>query len=1052
MKKTLLLTTALLTSVYTLNAQAEDLNTTGNRTISQTDIVYEEGEVSILPSVTITDHGTMHNNVVKEDEGNINISSGTLEINTYDPAIEHSSIGDINIKNNAVINAEDTSVHYTYADIDPEKTTLTEGYFPTTIALHSGEGNINITDNAQIRGNGSIIHSGEGDINISDNVQITVNDKSNSFGIMGENKPMINGVYHAGTGDLNISGHAIMNNGGIVNKFNGSGDINISENATLNNVSIYKFGTGDINISDNAVFSYTGPKGGNLYEEDEYDAISTLMSGDINISGGQVNLDSVGIWQGGTENINISGGEINLKNSEEFKSKSYIVSDGGNINISGGKINLNNGTDIEAREKVNITGGQISLQGNSQDAASIFSNNDLNISGTDTVVNLKGNANVNTFQGESLLDYPEEMFDSIPDSVKPTDDSLKISSGATINVTGRNNVLGAEKDVTLSHATINVNTNSDFKVIDEIDGNASTLTLNNGTVNLSGKLDAGVSGAGNINFKSNNGVVTGDIAGSTLNFDASHALSSAVKGNLNNQAKINVNNGTLTYDKNVGKISTVTVGNGATLDIGTNTVKANSVEFQDKSKLGVRVKALDDHGLVKADNIAIGANTTMNVTLDKGIVRKGETQEIKLLDGNIDGSFTNKIANNNRYQFNFDDANGSLQITGSADAKEVVKEANGNKNHETTADAWDNFQPIETSSEDAKKISTVLNELSQTDEKKYLEALTALAPDTTPAVQKTASETTNQVFGAVNSRLSGGTVSSGRYGGMSHGRSAPSRRQGMSSGDEYSETAAVWVQGLHNQAKMEDTKESKGFDAKTNGVAMGIEGQATNNTKVGVGYAYSDTNIEGYKRDTDVDTHTAIVYGEYKPSRWFLNAIATYGWSDYDEIKNVAGVRVKDSYDVNTFGMQIMTGYDFATKWTMITPEIGLRYVHITQDEYKDSADQKISGNKSDLLTGVLGTKLSQRWIFGRGFEVRPEIRAAITYDITHDPASSIVTLANGSNYKVEGESLKRLGLEVGAGLTADIGDSTEVSLGYEGKFKDHYEEHSGLFNAKYKF
>lgn len=68
--------------------------------------------------------------------------------------------------------------------------------------------------------------------------------------------------------------------------------------------------------------------------------------------------------------------------------------------------------------------------------------------------------------------------------------------------------------------------------------------------------------------------------------------------------------------------------------------------------------------------------------------------------------------------------------------------------------------------------------------------------------------------------------------------------------------------------------------------------------------------IDGFMRSTDVDTHTAIVYGEYKPSNWYVNGIATYGWSDYEESKNVAGVGVKADYDVETFGLQAMTGYD----------------------------------------------------------------------------------------------------------------------------------------------
>ena len=205
-------------------------------------------------------------------------------------------------------------------------------------------------------------------------------------------------------------------------------------------------------------------------------------------------------------------------------------------------------------------------------------------------------------------------------------------------------------------------------------------------------------------------------------------------------------------------------------------------------------------------------------------------------------------------------------------------------------------------------------------------------------------------------------------------------------------------------------------------------------------------------RSTDVDTHTAILYGEYKPSNWFINGIATYGWSDYFEDKNVSGQNVNADYDVETFGLQAMTGYDMQVKGLGITPEAGLRYVHIKQDAYKDTADQDVSGNDSDILTGVIGAKVNKTFALDNGMLIKPEARVAATYDLFNDDVNSVVTLANGSAYAVEGEALDRFGMEFGAGVTAEVNDNVEFSLGYEGKFREDYQDHTGLINAKYKF
>ncbi len=233
---------------------------------------------------------------------------------------------------------------------------------------------------------------------------------------------------------------------------------------------------------------------------------------------------------------------------------------------------------------------------------------------------------------------------------------------------------------------------------------------------------------------------------------------------------------------------------------------------------------------------------------------------------------------------------------------------------------------------------------------------------------------------------------------------------------------------------------------------MGIEKYLNRDVKASIGYAYTNTDIDGFMRDTDVDTHTAILYGEYKPSNWYVNGIATYGWSDYSEDKNVAGVGVKADYDVETFGLQAMTGYDMNINGFGLTPEAGLRYVHIKQDAYTDSADQKVSGNDSDILTGVIGAKVSRNFELSNGMNIKPEARIAATYDLMNDDVNSVVTLANGSAYAVDGEALDRFGMEFGVGVTAELNTQVELSLGYEGKFREDYQDHTGLINAKYKF
>ena len=673
-------------------------------------------------------------------------------------------------------------------------------------------------------------------------------------------------------------------------------------------------------------------------------------------------------------------GEIGIKNLN-IKGGEFIhtnVSSDGfeNLNVSGGKMQLTN-TEMNAWDgNINISGGEINLMGDDTSVETgLYARKEFNITGG--TINMKGT--------DAILN---NIADYKPDEYPAYDLNI---NGGTINVTGKQAEISSSKNVNINGGTINIAEGSTLGIYGGNDQTPTTAQLGSAAIlNIAGTLDTSLNGNGTLNFNSNSGKITGNV--------------NMTSGGVMN---VGLNNAVIDGD--------ATFNSGSTLKL----------EIADGG-----------NGSLQAANITgkEGSKLALNITKKMEI---GQTlEDVALLKGNVDNHFTNEISNN-RYKVTSEDGK-NFDITYENSASDVVADAGGSANNAQTAEAWDTLVQSSTASDNAKAVASVLNDLSQNNEQAYVDALTAVAPEVAPMVQKTQTETANQVFGAVSTRLTGGSISTGG--------------EGMSSGDNIFERAAVWVQGMFNKSKLDDTSKAKGFDADSAGVAFGAEKFVTDDTKVGIGYAYTNTDIDGFMRSTDVDTHTAILYGEYKPSNWYVNGIATYGWSDYSEDKSVAGVGVKADYDVETFGLQAMTGYDMNVNGLGFTPEVGLRYVHIKQDAYKDSADQKVSGNDSDILTGVIGAKVSKTWELSNGMNIKPEARIAATYDLFNDDVNSVVTLANGSAYAVEGEALDRFGMEFGAGVTAEVNDNVELSLGYEGKFREDYQDHTGLINAKYKF
>ena len=745
---------------------------------------------------------------------------------------------------------------------------------------------------------------------------------------------------------------------------------------------------GKLKISD----SYLSAEGDIVFNGGTHE----FTDSDISSENGSITIKDGNIVGGGftakNGDFNIEGGTVtdnsgSKEQSEATEIKNLNIKGGTlnianaladnaeNINFSGGTTNLTNAEMVTWDGNINISGGEINLKGDDSSETGLAARKELNITGG--TINMSGDDTVI----DNIADYK-------PDDYPAYDLNI---NGGTINVTGKQAEISSSKNVNINGGTINIAEGSTLGIYGGNDQTPTTAQLGSAAIlNISGTLDTSLNGNGTLNFNSNSGKITGDV--------------NMTSGGVMN---VGLNNAVIDGD--------ATFNSGSTLKL----------EIADGG-----------NGSLQAANITgkEGSKLALNITKKMEI---GQTlEDVALLKGNVDNHFTNEISNN-RYKVTSEDGK-NFDITYENSASDVVADAGGSANNAQTAEAWDTLAQSSTVSTNAKEVASVLNDLSQNNEQAYVAALTAVAPEVAPMVQKTQTETANQVFGAVSTRLTGGSISTGG--------------EGMSSGDNIFERAAVWVQGMFNKSKLDDTSKAKGFDADSAGVAFGAEKFVTDDTKVGIGYAYTNTDIDGFMRSTDVDTHTAIVYGEYKPSNWYVNGIATYGWSDYSEDKSVAGVGVKADYDVETFGLQAMTGYDMQIKDLGFTPEVGLRYVHIKQDAYTDSADQKVSGNDSDILTGVIGAKISKSWELSNGMNIKPEARIAATYDLFNDDVNSVVTLANGSAYAVEGEALDRFGMEFGAGVTAEVNDNVELSLGYEGKFREDYQDHTGLINAKYKF
>lgn len=928
---------------------------------------------------------------------------------------------------------------------------------------------------------------------------VTLHNKTN---LTGDKKLTVTGYLTQTEAGSDVSGVDLEIQKGKVNNSQDSevteGELVLGNNLTVGNVNmadgtgIYLYKTEEdyaknadktLTIADGKEVTFAG----NNYIKGAKDAALTLdgkgsvaNQGELTVSNALTssvdikNAGTITLDKGYTGNGNYLGNDfasnkdttINIKGDVSLDNNARIVAatanDLGSVKITdAGNITLRNGSTIDAvnlnisgksaDEKAIITiGGNNPSAGRETDENEQWRNNSYILGYGDTSIK---NANISLENGGMLIQGAKGTNEA-PDTGTMTlnNSEVKVAEGALIKATNGS-------DVALENASVDLNGGI-------IDAKISVDTNSKINVNNAGSTIKTLAGAGTLNINANTSVSTlfgsaskiGILAvkeGSTFILDSLDEVKENADEGIDGRdavkleaGKMEVSGTAIVADNNANKIEATTVKDGGILDLGYNTFSSN-VTMDAGSTLNVGVKNAEKtetgeltHGKIEGDFTVNApaegaANASMNLVIAAD-TKLGEESKIDLASGSENG-LGNLVVNNNLL-YNLDglkddgtiDTSKGLTVS-KKDSSEVAAGVAANGANGNQAGTIAAFVDGLSGNAQADNITNQISTLVQSGNVKGAARLAKeVAPVAAPVAQSQVTETTNQVFGAVATRLSGGSVSSAA--------------EGKSSGDSVFERAAMWVQGLFNKSKYDGSND---FKTDSTGLALGAEKYLNSDVKVGAGYAYTNSDVKQGDRKIDVDTHTAFVYGEYKPSDWYVNGIASYNWSDYDE-KKYGGLSGK--YDVNSIALQAMTGYDFHMNGAVVTPEAGLRYINIHQDSYTDTAGQRVSENSSDYLTGIVGAKIKKDYTLSNGMNIRPEARLAMTYDLVNDNSNASVMLANGSAYQVRGEALDRFGVEAGVGLTAEVDDNVEVSLGYEGKFRDHYKDHTGLLNAKYKF
>ena len=677
------------------------------------------------------------------------------------------------------------------------------------------------------------------------------------------------------------------------------------------------------------------------------------VGGDINITTTGKNEDAYGIYV--TSGNVVGNGDVNITASNRGiraeGANSNVELTGKNISIAGGfnALRANNGATItlgdENTESIVLNSvGQLGAVARANSKITLNAK-DVKISDTNGYYAILSQNSTDSETDTSKL----ARFDINAENIEITadDNAIGALSQGIVNINGNSVISGGEAAITArGGATVNINANNDktTKMTGNIDFNYDKLT--SGTVvdatvnvNLHGAdsywngntvasyengeaptpnymqvnsvslaMDGGAvwnatkiidvkadaqSGFGYValnNLDIDNGTVNiADTERGIFVENANIKDATFNGGDLHIVETLNVNGGKNVFNSNiVGDTGVLTIANNAILNIGDASITQDKIHLN--GTMIARLNNTNDDYRLNAISEFDGTGTLALALSNAG--------EYKVFGGKIFESGTVDMTD-----INFDSPIYNLSWTDEGKSLLAVKktvEEIVEKTHVSEQAAATVSNLSESTSEKLNDLSLLVQEklAENTEEAKAAveHATKAIHPEVESVMQSVTSSVQSTVTNLASARMAMPSV-------------------GRSAGDVEFTSGGVWAQGIFNKSKQNDA-----FNGYTRGVAAGLDGTINKQWTIGAGYSFAHSDIDSEARNTEIDTSTLFVYGQYKPSEWYANAVLNYTMSDYSENGTAMGMPVQAEYNVNSFGANVATGYDFADG---ITPELG---------------------------------------------------------------------------------------------------------------------------------
>ena len=229
------------------------------------------------------------------------------------------------------------------------------------------------------------------------------------------------------------------------------------------------------------------------------------------------------------------------------------------------------------------------------------------------------------------------------------------------------------------------------------------------------------------------------------------------------------------------------------------------------------------------------------------------------------------------------------------------------------------------------------------------------------------------------------------------------------------------------------------FEARSTAMTIGLDGDIGDNTTLGAAFSYGQSRTEaGFIGSADANSYQAVLYGQWKHSGMYGNAVVVGGIDDYVVNRRVdlstGALQLSSDPDGSSFGADLEVGKWLKVGDLGIIPSVGLSYDGVQRSALTERGDEaaalQFNSDNRDAFQARVGLSIRSQVNFG-SVNVAPYLTAIAGYDFG-DLSSIVQPTLHGIEFDAIAPRGSRTSLRGAAGLGFEFSPNVNVTVGYQ--------------------